>query len=291
MGDGPWAWEKTRYMLLDGALDETTTTYSLSSTCKLRTLGTAIRTQTDPSKVIFELNDAPPLPLELGATFDEAGVGSRVWDSSIALALFQRTRRFVDSLPPAARIAELGSGLGLPSLDLSRWQQGIGSVLMTDSRPKLVMVAEHNLKTVRSSQSSQSAGNRTRAAKMDWTHSDEEDSAGSVMPSGSIDVLIASDVCYEAASVAPLVDLVEKLDAPLMIIIGPNGRPSMQQLRKRLFASDTIVVEERQLTLVCSNANESGEVGNMIDGVESMRSAGVHMLLVLKRRKAATVGV
>ena len=42
-GDGPWQWRRTNYMLLDGALDQTTTTHSLSSIRQLRSLGSVMR--------------------------------------------------------------------------------------------------------------------------------------------------------------------------------------------------------------------------------------------------------
>ena len=90
MGDGPWAWRRARYTLLDGALDEGTTVYSLTSINKLRSLGTAMRTQVG-SQVSFEFDDSPPLELSLGATFEEAGVGAQLWEASIALALFHRS--------------------------------------------------------------------------------------------------------------------------------------------------------------------------------------------------------
>ena len=127
-GDGPWKWRRTRYMLLDGALDEGQTSYPLSAISKLRQVGSAMRTQ-DGEVLTFEFGQqrgvneseisAPaPLQLRLGATFEEAGVGSQLWDASIALTLVRRSR--LVPLPEKARFVELGCGLALPSLDLAR---------------------------------------------------------------------------------------------------------------------------------------------------------------------------
>ena len=58
--DGPWAWRRTRYELLDGELDQATTSYKLSSIRKLRSLGSVMRTQ-DGNAVTFEFDAAEPL--------------------------------------------------------------------------------------------------------------------------------------------------------------------------------------------------------------------------------------
>ena len=71
-GNGPWAWSRTRYELVDAALDETVTTYPLSEINAHPRLGHVMRSQTG-EHVTFDFGDAP-LELHLGATHEEAGV-------------------------------------------------------------------------------------------------------------------------------------------------------------------------------------------------------------------------
>ena len=215
MGDGPWAWRRARYTLLDGALDEGTTIYSLSSINKLRSLGTAMRTQErDSSRVSFEFDNSPPLELSLGATFEEAGVGAQLWEASIALALFHRSE--IAPLPASARVLELGCGLGLPSLDMARWtgERVPSRVLLTDSRARLTELAEANAATMRASMPWAS---EVVTSQLDWNTHDEAE-----QPLAA-DVIIGSDICYEPAFVPPLAHFLERLSAPLTIIIGPTG--------------------------------------------------------------------
>ena len=88
-GNGPWAWSRTRYELVDAALDETVTTYPLSEINAHPRLGHVMRSQTG-EHVTFDFGDTP-LELHLGATHEEAGVGSQLWDASVALSLFLRS--------------------------------------------------------------------------------------------------------------------------------------------------------------------------------------------------------
>ena len=272
MGDGPWAWRRARYTLLDGALDEGTTLYSHSSISKLRSLGTAMRTQ-DGSQVSFDFDNSPPLQLSLGATFEEAGVGSQLWEASIALALFQRSH--ILPLPQSARVLELGCGLGLPSLDMARWQgERVPSrVLLTDSRSRLIDLANENAATMRNTMP---WATEVQTTQLDWNTHDEAH-----QPLNA-DVIIGSDICYEPASVPPLASFLERFAAPLTIIIGPTGRPSMKMLREMLCDSPMLSVEEKRLTLVSEDADKPRAPEEEEEEDHMMRSSGVYSLVIVR---------
>jgi len=278
-GDGPWAWRRARYELLDGALDEHVLSYSIQSIRKLRSLGSAMRTENGQA-VTFEFDEGPPLPLDQTVTHEEAGVGSRLWESAIALALFDRSR--LVPFPPSARLIELGAGLGLPSFDLARIGV-VRSVVLTDERPPLLRLAEQNAAALKRDQPVPAA---VSVAPLQWGPMAKQ-SDDAVLERG-FEVVIGSDICYEEESVPPLVELIERMAAPLALLIGPAGRPSMRKLRERLEASPALTVEERLLTLVCSNADEAprdGAAGGASDAEADsamVRSGGIHRLLVVR---------
>ena len=219
----------------------------------------------------FECDAAPPLQLELGATYAEAGVGASLWDASIALSLFQRSGEL--TLPASARVVELGAGLGLPGLDLAR-KDGVASVTLTDARSKLLELAQQNADQLKETQPVPAD---VAVELLEW--GGESDASS---PSGAYDVIIGSDICYHEASVPPLAELLERLSAPLTLIIGPAGRPSMQLLKQAMMASPVLAVEERMLSLVCSNADDS-----LTDKASSVTSSGVHSLLIVSPKRKA----
>ena len=96
-----------------------------------------MRSQTG-EHVTFDFGDTP-LELHLGATHEEAGVGSQLWDASVALSLFLRSGHL--SLSPSSRVVELGAGIGLPSLDLARRPDHPAHITLTDARQKLLSLA------------------------------------------------------------------------------------------------------------------------------------------------------
>ena len=285
--DGPWAWRSTKYTLLDGGLDQTTTTYSQASIRKLRALGSVMRTQNN-GMVTFEFEAAPPLQIELGTTHAEAGVGAELWDASLALALFQRSRAV--PLPDAANVVELGAGLGLPSFDLARWSGGgAASVTLTDARAPLLTLAEKNAEQIKSSQP---VAAEVSVAHLQW--GGEADAPTTGEGAGRrYDVVLGSDICYSEENVPSLAELIERLRAPLTLIIGPAGRPSMRLLRERLFASEKVVVVERKLTLICEkneNADEGAQPAGRAEAAAgeqeaTVRSSGVHSLLIVSPAK------
>ena len=209
--------------------------------------------------------------LELGATYAEAGVGASLWDASIALSLFQRSGEL--TLPASARVVELGAGLGLPGLDLAR-KDGVASVTLTDARSKLLSLALQNIDALRQNHLSVTA--KLDVAPLQWGDAPGDNDLSAL---GGVDVAIGSDICYEEACVGPLAALLERLAAPLTLLIGPVGRSSYALLRQRLKASSMLRTEERLLSLVCNNADDHQPA--------TVHSAGVHSLLIVRRDDGA----
>ena len=270
-GNGPWAWSRTRYELVDAALDETVTTYPLSEINAHPRLGHVMRSQTG-EHVTFDFGDAP-LELHLGATHEEAGVGSQLWDASVALSLFLRSGHL--SLSPSSRVVELGAGIGLPSLDLARRPDHPAHITLTDARSKLLSLALNNIDALRQNHASVTA--KLDVAPLQWGDAPGDNDVSAL--AGGVDVAIGSDICYEEACVGPLAALLERLAAPLTLLIGPVGRSSYALLRQRLKASSMLRTEERLLSLVCNNADDHQPA--------TVHSAGVHSLLIVRRDDGA----
>jgi len=272
-GDGPWAWRSTRYELLDGGLEEAQVTYKRATVRKLRSLGTAVRTRCK-GKVAFDLGGEPTLQVEMSATHAEAGVGASLWDAAVALSILQRSWAAAP-LPPQARVLELGAGLALPGLDLAR-QPFVESVMLTDSRPELVELARVNAQHVaRAQTSARKPMALVDASVLEWGPGEAGPDLESLR--GWYDLVIGSDVCYEPSSVAPIAELVRGLRAPKTLLIGPATRPEVRALAQALGAADGMRVEERRLTLVCSDDEAVGASGDD----RAFHSAGVYSLLVV----------
>lgn len=297
-GDGPWAWTKTRYTLLDGALDDKVTTYRASALSHLSPLGTAIRTQMhDENAVAFEFDcdpDAGPLKLSL-ASYDDAGVGGHVWDSGVALAILSKGAEQIASSAFSnghSKVLELGAGLGLPGISLSR-HTGVDSVTLTDARPKLLPVLESNAAGACPSADvhvkilewgdGYFTGDPELATKRECGTTKSSSHLADFVE--QFDVVIGSDVCYEEQSVPHLASLLSELHAPLSLLIGPAARPSMRKLAEVLAKTEGMHVEERLFTLVCSNATEEGDDGETGSSstTKTWRSGGVHMLLTVRQ--------
>ena len=184
-------------------------------------------------------------------------------------------------------------------------------MLLTDARSKLLSLAEANAQAVRRRQP---FATEVHVAKLDWT--DEADLSGATggnLCDGDVrtpdagattaaaachaDVVLGSDISYTPESVGPLAALLERLAAPLTLIIGPAGRPSMRALYERLAASAVVAVEERKLTLVSANADDAdtrraaaaapaAAEEDAEDDTATMRSCGVHSLLIVRPRAA-----
>lgn len=301
-GDGPWAWTRARYTLLDGALDDKQTTYSAKEIERFPRLGSTLRTQMD-NAVSFEFGkdvelDGSSCPLTLSlASYEHAGVGGTLWDAGVALTLLGPDTL---GMPENANVLELGAGIGLPGIALSR-HSAVKSVTLTDARPYLMDVlkknahAAHPVADVHVAQLQWGGGLGDKVTGADG-HADANGMANeTLLPNGQLrysdfadryDVVLGSDICYEEHSVPHLTSLIRELHAPLSILIGPATRPSMRALAHALKEIEGVQVEERRLTLVCHNAARDDDAkwpskAEAVDGV--VRSSGVHMLLKVRQ--------
>jgi predicted nicotinamide N-methyase len=135
-----------------------------------------------------------------------------LWRSGVALA-----RELADLELRGLRVVELGCGLAVPSIAAAR---AGAHVLATDScREALTLVA-------RNAQANEVS---LETAVVDWAEPDE------LVSRGPFDLVLAADVLYERASVAPLLSLLPRL-APEAWLADP-GRPAadafLEQARRR----------------------------------------------------------
>ena len=321
-GDSPSLWRSVKYELYDGALDETTTSHSYEAISKLRSLASTIRRNLNETAVQFDMmdHDEPPMELELPSSYDD-GVGSRVWEASIALSLLQRSSiapsLFSCDNVDACNVMELGAGIGLPGLDMAR-SASVSSVTLTDARPRLLDLAQKNARNVQRAQHAHHGPfARMGFERLAWGdgggrssnhhHKEEKDEASSatafsakLRAGDAFDLVIGSDICYEPEGVPALTDFLLELAAPTTILIGPANRPSFAALRDALLASGKVTVSERKVSLVCTNM-EGQEGGVALAGehkeeerddaslvlqheqqrARRLHSGGVHRVLVV----------
>ena len=148
-------------------------------------------------------------PQEAAALPDAGGVEwapvapywSVLWRSGVALA------RELDRVAlRGLRVVELGCGLAAPSIAAAR---GGATVLATDACAEALALAARNANANHV---------RIETARVDWTEPDE------LVGRGPFDLVLAADVLYERASVAPLLSLLPRL-APEAWLADP-GRPA-----------------------------------------------------------------
>jgi predicted nicotinamide N-methyase len=133
---------------------------------------------------------------------------SVLWRSGVALA-----REVAAADLAGRRVVELGCGLALPSVAAAR--AGAASVLATDRCAEALALAERN---------AAANGLRIRTARVDWRR---PTGLAARAPFG---LVLAADVLYERASVAPLLRLLPLL-APEAWIADP-GRPALAAFRE-----------------------------------------------------------
>ena len=158
-----------------------------------------------------------------GSDTDMIPYYAQLWPSAEALArhLVERAGRL-----DGRRVLELGCGLGLPSLVAARL--GAASVLATDFHPDNEPYLRRNV----------AINGLTNVAyrQLRW---------GDPPPGLAAELVLASDVLYEAGSVEPLVGCVDALLAPggLAILTDP-GRDHLQAavnaFRERGFREETL---------------------------------------------------
>jgi predicted nicotinamide N-methyase len=126
---------------------------------------------------------------------------SVLWRSGVALA-----RELDRGELRGRRVVELGCGLAVPSLAAAR---AGAAVLATDACAEPLALVARNARA---------SGVNVETAKVDWT------SPGELLRRAPFDLVLAADVLYERASVAPLLSLLPRL-APEAWLADP-GRPA-----------------------------------------------------------------
>jgi predicted nicotinamide N-methyase len=126
---------------------------------------------------------------------------SVLWRSGVALA------RELDGMAlRGLRIVELGCGLAVPSLTAAR---AGAAVLATDTSAEALTLVARN---------AHANGVRIETARVDWTEPDV------LVKQAPFDLVLAADLLYERATVAPLLSLLPRL-APEAWLADP-GRPA-----------------------------------------------------------------
>ena len=123
---------------------------------------------------------------------------SVLWRSGVALA-----RELDEADLGGKRVVELGCGLGVPSIAAAR---AGAEVLATDACAEALELVRRN---------SHANGVRVETGTIDWAATDE------LASRGPFDLVLAADVLYEEASVAPLLSLLPQL-APVAWVADPG---------------------------------------------------------------------
>jgi predicted nicotinamide N-methyase len=126
---------------------------------------------------------------------------SVLWRSGIALA-----RELDNAALRGLRVVELGCGLALPSIAAAR---AGAVVLATDACSEALTLVARNARA---------NGVRVETARVDWAEPDE------LVRRAPFDLVLAADVLYERANVAPLLSLLPRL-ARVAWLADP-GRPA-----------------------------------------------------------------
>ena len=143
-----------------------------------------------------ELPDAGPVEWAPVAPY-----WSVLWRSGVALA------RELDGVAlRGLRVVELGCGLGVPSIAAAR---AGAAVVATDASPEALTLVARNARA---------NGVRVETAEVDWAE------PGELIRRAPFDLVLAADVLYDRAAVAPLLSLLPRL-APEAWLADP-GRPA-----------------------------------------------------------------
>ena len=124
-----------------------------------------------------------------------------LWRSGVALG-----RALAGERLAGLRVVELGCGLGVPSLVAAR---AGGRVVATDVDPDALELLERNARE---------NGVRLETARVEWS------AAENLVARAPFDLVLAADVLYERASVAPLLALLPRLGRD--VLLADPGRPA-----------------------------------------------------------------
>src|SRR4051794_19116136 len=131
---------------------------------------------------------------------------SVLWRSGVALA-----RELAGTRQTGMRVVELGCGLGVPSLVAARAR---ASVLAADESGQALELVDRNARE---------NGLVVETARADWNQPDE------LVARAPFDPVLAADLLYEPASVAPLLALLPRLGAQVLLA-DPGRAPAAEFL-------------------------------------------------------------
>jgi predicted nicotinamide N-methyase len=177
-----------------------------------------------PQSIELPSGELHPLqPRESAELPDKGGVEwapiapywSVLWRSGVALA------RELDGLPlRGRRVVELGCGLAVPSIVAAR---AGAAVLATDSCAEALTVVKRN---------ADENGVRVGTAAVDWKEPEQ------LVARAPFDLMLAADVLYERASIAPVLALLPRLGPEAGSRI-PAGSPTPLSSRRHVNAGQS----------------------------------------------------
>jgi len=145
---------------------------------------------------------------------------SALWRSGMALA-----HELTDADLAGRRVVELGCGLGLPSLVAAR--KG-ADVLATDADEEALELLQRNARE---------NGLRLGTARVEWGAPED------LVARAPFDLVLAADVLYERASVAPLLSLLPRLGGEVWL--ADPGRPAAAAFLERAPTRWSVATRER----------------------------------------------
>jgi predicted nicotinamide N-methyase len=127
-------------------------------------------------------------------------------------------------------VLELGCGLGVPSIAAAR---AGAAVLATDRCAEALALVERNARA---------NGVRVETAAVDWTAPEE------LLRRAPFDLVLAADVLYERASVAPLLSLLPRLSEEAWL--ADPGRPAAGAFLEQAARRWAIETREREVVRI-----------------------------------------
>ncbi len=128
------------------------------------------------------------------------------------------------------RVVELGCGLAVPSIAAAR---AGADVLATDSDTEALELVDQNARA---------NDVQVETATIDWARADE------LVSRGPFDLVLAADVLYERASVAPLLSLLPRLARETWL--ADPGRPAADAFLEQAHRRWTVGTRERGIVQI-----------------------------------------
>ncbi|KAJ1479551.1 putative methyltransferase-domain-containing protein, partial [Baffinella frigidus] len=154
--------------------------------------------------------------------FQEGGIGSKVWESSLAMACWMQLNphRF-----EGCRIMELGSGTGLGGMLLARG--GAGSVTLSDFPGGGAVLIPNLERNVVANSAQDVTGNEPcKVMSLDWTAPPTADS------DEGFQLVVGSDLVYDQDIITPLSKTALRLaeNGGSIVLVSPSARTGLREL-------------------------------------------------------------